>query len=111
MSKGEKYDRIIAYGALLLCATFWGWSFFATTVVVKVASPIEVITVRWMIAAGIFLVLIATGKIRIDLRKPGTRQLMLTAFCQPFIFLRWKRFSALMQSYTFEAGITCIIFL
>ncbi|WP_027869630.1 DMT family transporter [Eubacterium sp. AB3007] len=86
MSKGEKYDRIIAYGALLLCATFWGWSFFATTVVVKVASPIEVITVRWMIAAGIFLVLIATGKIRIDLRKPGTRQLMLTAFCQPFIY-------------------------
>ena len=31
--------------------------------------------------------------------------------CHPFIILRWKRFSALMQSYTFEAGITCIIFL
>jgi drug/metabolite transporter (DMT)-like permease len=76
----------MAFGALLLCACFWGWSFFATTVVVKLASTIEVLTVRWMIAAAIFLVLIAAGKIHIDLHKPGTKRLMLTAFCQPFVY-------------------------
>lgn len=79
-------NKLTAYAALILCATFWGWSFFATTVVVKIASPIEVITVRWMIAAAIFLVLIAAGKIRIDLKRKETKMLMLTAFCQPFLY-------------------------
>ena len=100
----EKNNKLIAYGALVLCATFWGWSFFATTVVVQIASPIEVIAIRWMIAAVIFLVLIAMGKIRIDLKRKETKLLMLTAFCQPFIYSLFET-SGIKYTSTSESSI------
>ena len=78
--------KIIIYVAMLACGIFWGLSFFATTVIVKIASPIEVLSVRWMISAIIFLILIALGKIRIDLRKKGTVYVILTGLCQPFLY-------------------------
>ena len=78
--------RLILYVAMLACGIFWGLSFFATTIVVTIASPIEVLSVRWMISAFIFLALIAAGKIHIDLRKKGTVYVLLTGLCQPFLY-------------------------
>ena len=85
-TKWNKNSKGVGFAALIVCATFWGWSFFATTIVVQIVSPIEVIAVRWAIAAAIFLVLIAAGKIRINLKKPETKMLMLASFCQPFVY-------------------------
>lgn len=104
-------SKLTAYAALILCATTWGWSFFATTVVVKIASPIEVITVRWMIAAAIFLVLIAAGKVRIDLKRKETKLLMLTAFLQPFMYSLFEtpgiKFTSTSESSIIISTIPC----
>ena len=104
-------NKLTAYAALILCATFWGWSFFATTVVVKIASSIEVLAIRWMIAAVIFLVLIAIGKIRIDLKRQETKLLMLTAFCQPFLYSLFEtpgiKFTSTSESSIIISTIPC----
>ncbi len=87
MNTSKSHNKFIIYAMVLAIGTCWGFSFLATSLLVKVIDPVQVLTVRWTIAGLIFLAMIAMGKIKLDLSKKGRGFLVLCAFCQPVAYM------------------------
>ncbi len=87
MPKTKKTNKFIIYSLVLTIGTCWGFSFLATSILVKVIDPVQVLAVRWAIAGVIFLALILMGKIRLSLRKPTGKLLFVSAIAQPCLYM------------------------
>ncbi len=74
------------YAMILVTSGFWGFSFVGSTVLMKYMMPLQVLGARWTVAAALFLIMVISGKIRIDLHRPHLKMLLITAACQPCIY-------------------------
>ena len=71
---------------VLITGGFWGLSFISMDYLVERLDPMQVLAGRWMLAALVFIVLIALRVIKIDLKKKSTKYLILAAILQPCIY-------------------------
>lgn len=101
-----KVGPILAFVAIAL---IWGTSFYATKVALADLSPIEVLSVRWLIAFVIFLVLSIFKVIKIDFKGKPTKLLILTVLFQPCtyaIFETWGvKLTTTLESAIFIASV------
>ena len=51
---------------LLLCVTFWGWTFIATKIVLDYMSPVELLGLRFAIGLPVLLIVILTKRLKFD---------------------------------------------
>ena len=79
-------NRTVLYLLVLICALFWGLSFFATTVALTELNPLQILPLRWTLAAVIFIILALTKVIKVDFRKKNLKLLVLTGFIQPCVY-------------------------
>ncbi|XVG94949.1 DMT family transporter [Eubacteriales bacterium KG127] len=74
-------------GLIAMCALFWGFSFFATRVALgNGISEIELLSLRWGIAAIIFVTLYLLGVLHINLKWKKTREAILVSMFQPCFY-------------------------
>lgn len=71
---------------LALVAFLWGISFLAIKIALDYCEPMELLAVRWPIAALIFIVLIATGVLKVNLKGKPIWKLGLLALIQPCLY-------------------------
>ena len=80
-------DKKLFLGLLiLLMGSIWGLSFLATNIAMSRFAPIQTLTLRWTSAALVFLVLAATGRIRLPGKTPGLGFLLATGAAMPCVY-------------------------
>lgn len=88
MNTHKKQTNVaIVYGLVLTISTCWGFSFLATSILVKTLAPVQVLAARWLVAGIIYFAMILAGKIKIDLRKKRSIFLLVCAACQPCAYM------------------------
>ncbi|MBR5739852.1 MAG: DMT family transporter [Firmicutes bacterium] len=75
--------RLKLFLLLIPLSLGWGLSFLATTVVVRTVDPVPLQAMRWALAGLLCLMLIVFGVIRIDIRKPAFKWMILVGILQP----------------------------
>ena len=92
----------------------WGVAFLSLAILLKHMAPMQVLAARWSITALLFLVLIAAGKIRIDLKGKGrdTLFLFLAGLFEPCAYSILEAYGIKMTSAStsaiFVATIPCM---
>ena len=113
MNNTQGSNRILIYGLVLVCSVFWGFSFLATSILVKTLDPIQIQAARWLIAAAFYGVMIALGYIRIDLSKNRRWLLLLCGLSQPCFYMIFETYGIKMTSASvgsiFIATIPCAV--
>lgn len=85
----EKYkdSKLVFYLLIGICSSFWGFSFFATTLALRYGiSTIELLMMRWSIAAILFIALAITKVIKVDFKGKNIKQVLLIGIMQPCIY-------------------------
>ncbi len=101
-----KNRKAVVWSLLVLVAVLWGLSFFGSTCALKYVEPIELLSVRWTIAAFLFLSLIALGIIKVYYKGKPNKYLMLMALRQPCLY---SAFELLGIKYTTTSESSIII--
>ena len=92
----------------------WGLAFLSLAILLREMAPMQMLAVRWSITAVLFLVLIAAGKVRIDLRGKGrdTVFLFLAGLFEPCAYSILEAFGVKLTSASvcaiFVATIPCM---
>lgn len=111
--KGLAEKKSVLIIMIVFLALFWGMSFFATTVAVEKLAPMQLLAMRWSISAVIFIILIATGRIRIKIKGGTFKYLLITGMLQPCIYSIFETNGIAMtstsESSIFIATIPCAV--
>lgn len=78
--------RWILYGLVVVESVIWGFSFVGTKAALENLNPVEVITMRWTIAAVVMVLLAAIGVLKVNFKGKNLKAVMLVAFSQPCIY-------------------------
>ncbi|MCQ2550616.1 MAG: DMT family transporter [Clostridia bacterium] len=78
--------KILVWSLLFVVAFLWGISFLASTIALKYATTMEVLSVRWLLGALMFLILIAFKVVKVDFKGKPKGGLLLMALIQPCIY-------------------------
>ena len=68
------------------CTTVWGLSFSVMKILLNILEPMQILALRWLIAAIIFGVMVCMGKIKINLRSRLLKYALLTGLMEPCIY-------------------------
>lgn len=68
------------------CSTVWGLSFTVMKILLNILDPMQILALRWLIAAVIFGVMVCMGKIRINLRSRLLKYALLAGLMEPCIY-------------------------
>jgi len=113
---GHKGEKKLAYIIFLIAMVSIGWgvAFLSLAVLLKALAPMQMLAMRWTITAVLFLILILTGKVRIDLRGKGkdVAFLFLAGLFEPCAYSILEAFGVKMTSASvaaiFVATIPCM---
>ena len=98
--------------AALLAASAWGFSFIAIDILLDTYAPIQVLALRWPIAAIFFAILGLTGIVKMDFRGKPKKWILLTAAVQPCMYAIFEtygvQFTSPSMSSIFIATIPCM---
>lgn len=97
-------ERFLSLGAGVGYATIFGFSFLVTKDALAVLDPIELIFVRFLIAALIMTLLVATKLIRVSFKGKPLGSLLLTCLFQPVLYFIFETYGV-RESATSTAGI------
>lgn len=78
--------KSVAYVLVMVVGGFWGLSFIALSRLQNQLDNMEILALRWTLAAVVFLILIAAGKLHLNLKSPRAKFLMLTGIAEPCIY-------------------------
>ena len=113
MNNSHNSKRLLIYGLVMVCSVFWGFSFLATSILVRKLEPIQIQASRWLIAAAFYGVMIALGYIRIDLTRRKRWLLLLCGLTQPCFYMIFETYGIKMTSASvgsiFIATIPCAV--
>ena len=79
-------NRGVAYLLTAMTALFWGLSFVVLNKALDYVDEFQVLALRWTLASLLFGGLIVFRVIRIDLRQPEWKYLLLTGILEPGIY-------------------------
>ena len=82
----KKGNRLVIYTLFAATAVLWGMSFLWIKVALDELEVMELLAVRWTLAAVLFGVLIAAKVLKADFRGKSRKFLLLGAFVQPCIY-------------------------
>ena len=68
------------------CTIAWGLSFSVMKILLNVIDPMQILALRWLLAAIIFSAMVLMGRIRIDLRSPYLKFALLAGLMEPCIY-------------------------
>lgn len=75
------------YFLVVICALFWGFSFFATTYALgQGLKPFELLMLRWGVAAILFLGLVCIGMVKINVNKKYLKSVLIVGALQPCLY-------------------------
>jgi len=74
------------YALIFGISLLWGFSFIALNVLMRWLDPLQIIAVRWTIAACIFIGMMLAGKFRIDIGKKNFKFLLLAGMIEPGMY-------------------------
>ncbi|MEF9921727.1 MAG: DMT family transporter [Anaerovoracaceae bacterium] len=76
----------VFYVLVVICALFWGLSFLGTKVALQELAPLQVLSLRWTIAAAIFIVLVVFRIIKVDFKNKPRKILFWAGVTQPCLY-------------------------
>ena len=97
-------NRTLSIAAGIGYATIFGFSFLVTKGALEVLDPMELIFVRFLLAAGLMTLLALLGLIKIDYRGKRLATLLLTCLFQPILYFIFETYGV-RESSTSTAGI------
>lgn len=74
------------YALVPLCALCWGFSYLGITVTLTKLAPIQLLAMRWTVAALLFLILAALGVIKIRYKGKDIKLVLAVGILQPCIY-------------------------
>ncbi len=77
--------KAIAYTLAVLSSIFFGLTFLGAKIALTELDPIQVLACRWAVCLVLYLLLIAFGVIKVNLRGKAIKWLVLLAMMQPCI--------------------------
>lgn len=77
--------KVIAYTLAVLSSIFFGLTFLGAKIALSALDPIQVLACRWAVCLAVYLVLIATRIIKVNLKGKSVKWLLLLALAQPCI--------------------------
>lgn len=99
--------------AAVLAAGAWGLSFIASDTLLETYAPIQVLALRWPVAAVFYAVLGLTGIVKMDFRGKPKKWILLTAFVQPCLYAIFETYGLAYTSASlssiFIATIPCMV--
>lgn len=81
-----------------VCTLSWGLSFAVMKVLLDYIEPMQVLSLRWLLAAIIFSIMTALGKIRIDIHSPYLKYALLAGLMEPCIYAVLEIYGIQMMS-------------
>lgn len=81
-----------------MVALFWGFSFMAMDILLDTYDPVQILALRWLIAGIIYLILVLTGVIKLELAGKEKKWLILTAISQPCIYSLFETYGVMFTS-------------
>ncbi|MBK5253195.1 MAG: DMT family transporter [Peptostreptococcaceae bacterium] len=100
---------IMTYIITVFAALAWGLSFFATVVTLEYFDPISLLSLRWGIAALIFLVLYSTKIIKCDFKGKNKKMLLAAGLVQPCLYSIFETTGIGMTSTSESAIVIALI--
>lgn len=79
-------SKLFLYGMIPVCSLCWGFSFLGTKVTLDQLDTVQLLAMRWTIAALIFLVLAACKVIHVRFRGKQLKWVILTGLLQPCVY-------------------------
>ncbi|MGF6375193.1 drug/metabolite transporter (DMT)-like permease [Clostridiales Family XIII bacterium PM5-7] len=78
--------KVVIYLLVLLCSLFWGFSFLGITVALEKLAVMQLLAIRWTIAAVIFIVLGALKIVKVNFKGKNIKLLLMVGIFQPCIY-------------------------
>ena len=69
-----------------ICTIVWGLSFAVMKILLNVIDPMQILSLRWTLAAIVFGAMFCMGKIKIDLRSPCLKFAVIAGLMEPCIY-------------------------
>lgn len=85
---------------------FWGFSFVGADILMDTYAPIQTLSLRWLVAGFVFLVLIATGRLRLGLSGKAKKWLFINAAIQPCIYALFEIYGLQLTTATITSIFT-----
>jgi len=97
-------NRTFSIAAGIGYASIFGFSFLVTKGALEVLDPMELIFVRFLLAAGLMTLLVLLGIMKVDFRGKRPATLLLTCLFQPILYFIFETYGV-RESATSTAGI------
>ncbi|HWP67900.1 MAG TPA: DMT family transporter [Rectinemataceae bacterium] len=97
-------NRTLSIAAGIGYASIFGFSFLVTKGALEVLDPMELIFVRFLLAAAFMTLLVAFGVMKVDYRGKRPATLLLTCLFQPILYFIFETYGV-KESATSTAGI------
>lgn len=69
-----------------ICTILWGLSFAVMKILLNYVEPMQVLSLRWTLAAVIFGAMACVGKIKIDLHSPYLKYAVIAGLMEPCVY-------------------------
>ena len=79
-------SKVVLYGLAVLQSIVWGFSFLGTKTALAVLIPIEIVAIRWTIAATVLVLLTVVGVIKVNFKGKNLKPLIGAVILQPCIY-------------------------
>jgi len=79
-------NKLVIYTLFATTAILWGMSFLWTKVALAELEVVELLAVRWTLAAALFGVLIACKVVKVNFKGKSRKYLLIGAFVQPCLY-------------------------
>lgn len=76
-------SKLFLYGMIPVCSLCWGFSFLGTKVTLDKLDTVQLLAMRWTIAALVFLLLAALKVIKVRIKGKSLKWVFLTGMLQP----------------------------
>lgn len=107
--------RWFIYALVPVCALCWGFSYLGTSVTLEYLEPIQLLAVRWTVAAALFLILAALKVIKVRYRGKKIRKVLLVGACQPCAYAIFEtlgiKYTTTSESSIFLATVPLMVLL
>lgn len=87
----------------------FGFSFMFSRLAMTAASPLQLLSLRFLFAFALMNLLLLSGKVRVNLRKPSTKWLFVLGVFQPVVYFLCENNGILLTTSSFSGVMIALI--
>lgn len=76
----------VVYSLVPVCSIFWGFSYLGTTVALGKLETIQLLAIRWTVAAAFFLILAGFKIVKLNYKGKNLKMIIIVGILQPCIY-------------------------